>query len=103
MVAGHGANLTDTLQLVRHPGQSSMTPALVGNEFVTHWRDLPVSDLVERIRISMPRERPGALSRQQASGVVAYLLSAAGYPSGASELPADLEALSRITFVAAPR
>ena len=37
-----------------------MAPALVGTDFMSNWNGLTVGDLVERIRVSMPQNDPGA-------------------------------------------
>ncbi|PYR94394.1 MAG: class I cytochrome c, partial [Acidobacteria bacterium] len=36
-----------------------MTPALTGGAFMANWDGLTVGDLFDRIRISMPADRPG--------------------------------------------
>ena len=41
---------------------SDMTPSLVGGVFTSTWNDLPLSDLFERIRITMPLNQPSTLS-----------------------------------------
>src|SRR5215213_1607167 len=71
----HGADLAG-LPLApqqRFPGGPDRTPTLVGPLFDDHYRDLPLSDLVERIRISMPQDRPGSLNRKATVDVMAYL------------------------------
>jgi len=77
-----------------------MTPALVGGVFTSNWNDLSVGDLFERIRISMPLDRPSSLSRQQTADVVGFLFKANRWPAGATELPRDLEPLKEITIQA---
>ena len=47
-------------------------PALVGYAFNGNWEGVPLSDLFDRIRVSMPLDVPGSLSRQQNVDVVAY-------------------------------
>src|SRR5215831_19429288 len=44
---------------------ADMTPPLTGGAFTANWDGLTIGDLAERIRISMPLNSPGALSRQQ--------------------------------------
>ena len=75
-------------------------PPLTGNDFNTNWNDLAVNDLFERIRISMPADKPGSLSRQESADVVAFILQHASFPAGQTELPAQAEALKGIKFVA---
>ena len=76
-------------------GGDASTP-LTGDAFTENWNDQSVGDLFERIRISMPQDAPGTLSRQQNADVVAYILSVGKFPSGESELPTELDALKAI-------
>ena len=73
-----------------------MTPALTGAVFTSNWNDLTVGDLFDRIRITMPLDRPGKLTRQQNADVIAFLLNANGWPEGKTELVVDLGALKQI-------
>jgi hypothetical protein len=77
-----------------------MTPPLTGAGFMSNWDGLTVGDLVDRIRISMPLNRPGALSRQQNADVVSYILRFNQFPAGKEELPRDVQALKQILFKA---
>jgi mono/diheme cytochrome c family protein len=77
-----------------------MTPALVGGVFTSTWNDLPLSDLFERIRITMPLNQPSTLSRQQTADVVSFLLKENKWPAGATELPRELEPLKEIQIQA---
>ena len=78
-----------------------MTPALRGSVFTSTWNDLTVGDLVERVRVSMPLDSPGSLSRQQTVDVVSFLLKANGWPAGDAELPRESEPLKEIEIKAA--
>jgi mono/diheme cytochrome c family protein len=73
-----------------------MTPALVGGGFTSNWNDLTVGDLFERIRVTMPLDRPGKLTRQQNADVIAFLLNSNGWPEGKTDLGVDLGALKQI-------
>src|SRR5215467_1034807 len=64
-----------------------MAPGLTGGEFSSNWNDLSLGDLFERIRVSMPQNSPGSLSRQQNADILAFMLSKANVPAGSSELP----------------
>lgn len=75
-------------------------PPLAGSEFNTNWNDLSLNDLFERIRISMPADQPGSLSREEVAGVVAFILSKGSFPPGEADLPTDAEQLKTIKFVA---
>jgi mono/diheme cytochrome c family protein len=77
-----------------------MTPALLGGVFTSTWNDLPLSDLFERIRITMPLNQPSTLSRQQTADVTAFLLKSNKWPAGQIELPRELEPLKEIQIQA---
>ena len=80
---------------------ADMTPPLTGAGFMSNWDGLTVGDLVDRIRTTMPLNRPGALSRQQNADVVAYILRFNQFPAGKEELPRDVQTLKQILFKAA--
>jgi hypothetical protein len=77
-----------------------MAPPLVGGDFNADWVGLPLNDLFERMRVSMPQNNPGSLSRQQNADILAFMLSAGKYPAGKTELPKEAEALKTIKFEA---
>jgi hypothetical protein len=77
-----------------------MTPALTGGVFMANWDGLSVGDLADRIRVSMPFDRPGTLTRQENADVVAYILRFNQFPAGKDELPRDIPTLKQITFKA---
>lgn len=74
-------------------------PPLAGGEFLANWTDLTVGDLVERIRTTMPVNKPGKLSRQVNTDIVAYMLLVNKFPAGSDELPRELEAQKLIKIV----
>lgn len=75
-----------------------MAPPLAGGAFNANWNGLSLGDLAERIRISMPQNSPGSLSRQQYVDILATMLGGGEFPQGKSELPREVEALKQITF-----
>jgi mono/diheme cytochrome c family protein len=77
-----------------------MAPGLTGGEFTANWNDLTLGDLFERMRISMPQNNPGSLSRQQNADILAAILKKANYPAGKAELPTQTEALNMYKFIA---
>ena len=77
-----------------------MAPGLTGGEFTANWNDLSLGDLFERMRISMPQNNPGSLSRQQNADILAAILKKANYPAGKTELPTQTEALNTYKFMA---
>jgi S-disulfanyl-L-cysteine oxidoreductase SoxD len=76
-------------------------PALVGGAFLANWDGLTVGDLFERIRISMPADRPGKLNREKVADVLSYLLAMNRFPGGKTELERQTEVLKEIRFEAA--
>src|SRR6185436_10556564 len=68
-----------------------MAPGLTGGEFSSNWNDLSLGDLFERMRVSMPQNSPGSLSRQQNADILAYMLFKASVPAGKTELPTATE------------
>jgi mono/diheme cytochrome c family protein len=82
----HGAELTG--------GESA--PELAGPGFLSNWTTHTVGELFERTRVSMPENDPGKLSRAQIADLIAYLLSANGFPAGKVELDKQTEVLKQI-------
>ena len=79
-------------------GPSQWAPGLATNEFLLNWRGMTAAELLFRMRVSMPQERPGSLSRQQNADILAYLLRENGFRYGSRELPGDDSALAGIRF-----
>ena len=75
-------------------------PPLTGGAFLSNWNGLPLSDLFERVRRTMPQNAPGKLSRQQNADILAYLLSFNKFPAGKTELYRQAEMLKEIRFEA---
>jgi mono/diheme cytochrome c family protein len=73
-------------------------PPLAGKEFEEEWKDAPLSDLFERIRVTMPGDAPGTLKPEEVADAMAYLFSRAKVPAGQSELSADVATLKQIKF-----
>jgi mono/diheme cytochrome c family protein len=71
-------------------------PPLTGGEFLANWNGLTVGDLFERIRISMPADRPGVLSSQQNADILAHMLRMNQFPAGKTELERQAEILKQI-------
>jgi len=86
----HGASLEG--------GESA--PALAGGEFLSGWDGLTVGDLFERIRTTMPQNKPRSLSREVNADIIAFLFSANQLPAGKTELPSAAEVLKEIRIVA---
>jgi mono/diheme cytochrome c family protein len=71
---------------------------LTGSGFLAIWNGLTLGDLFDRMRLSMPQNNPGKLTRQQNSDVLAYILSVNRFPSGKGELSIETQRLKEIRF-----
>jgi cytochrome c553 len=79
---------------------ADMSPPLAGATFGSNWNELTMGDLADRIRISMPADRPGSMTRAQIAEVMAFMLKANGFPAGQAELPQEVPLLKQIRIVA---
>ena len=86
----HGDRLT---------GGESASP-LTGGTFLSNWNGLSLGDLFERIRITMPQDHPGKLTRQHIADVLAFMLDMNKFPAGKTELSHQVEFLKEIRFEA---
>jgi S-disulfanyl-L-cysteine oxidoreductase SoxD len=73
-----------------------MSPPLAGGDFLSNWNGLTLGELFERIRTTMPQNKPGKLSREINADITAYILSVNKFPSGKTELPHTAEFLKEI-------
>jgi len=97
--AGRGqvlyANMCSTCHgLALNGGESA--PPLSGGEFLSNWSGLTVGDLFERIRVSMPADNPGHITRQQNADIIAHILNVNQFPPGKTELDTRTEVLKQI-------
>ena len=76
-----------------------MAPALAGDMFNQNWEGVALSDLLERMRSSMPQDKPGTLSRAQNADILAHMLRVGGFPAGDVPLEGQPGALAQIKFV----
>jgi mono/diheme cytochrome c family protein len=65
-------------------------PPLAGEMFNANWDGVMLLDLFDRVRMTMPLDKPGSLSRQQTADVIAYMLSLGRFPNGRLALDAGL-------------
>ncbi len=82
----HGAQL----------GGTGEAPPLSGPEFLSNWNSLTMADLFDRVRTTMPIDRPNSLSREAYSDILAYMLKHNGLPAGTKELDRRSEMLTII-------
>ena len=75
-------------------------PPLTGDDFIAAWEKQPLSELVNKIRNTMPQDNPGKLTGQQTADIVAYMLQAGKFPAGRAELGADEAVLKQVTWPA---
>jgi mono/diheme cytochrome c family protein len=85
----HGATLQGNGE-----GAKSLTDAT----FKSTWNGVPMGALFDRIRLSMPQDKPGSLTRQQVADLLAFLLRANKFPAGKNELVRQTDLLNAILF-----
>ena len=73
---------------------------LSGPAFQASWEGLSVGELSNRVRVSMPPNNPGTLSRQQIVDILTYVLSVNGFPAGKTELDSKPEVLKQVRIEA---
>jgi cytochrome c len=66
-------------------GASAGSP-LTGADFLANWSGRPLSDLVDKIKNTMPFDAPGSLSRQDALDLTAHILQTGKFPAGRGDL-----------------
>jgi len=79
---------------------SGPMPALAGKDFLASWQGKTVGDLFDKTHTTMPATAPGSLTPAQAADIVAYMLGASKYKTGAAELEPKTEALQQIKIEA---
>ena len=77
-------------------GGVESAPALTGPAFYANWEGETLNALFERIRMSMPQDNPGSLSRTQNADIIAHMLRVGGYPAGSTALEGQAGTLTGI-------
>jgi mono/diheme cytochrome c family protein len=85
----HGA----TLQ-----GNGEGSQPLAGATFKSTWNGVLIGTLFDRIRLSMPQDKPGTMTRQQVADLLAFILHANKFPAGNDELARQTDLLNAIVF-----
>jgi mono/diheme cytochrome c family protein len=80
-------------------GGVEMAPPLAGDVFSSNWEGTTLNDLFERMRTSMPQDKPGSLSRAQNADILAHMLKVGNFPAGDVPLDGQAGELSQIKFV----
>jgi mono/diheme cytochrome c family protein len=76
-------------------------PELANADFLARWEGRSVGDLFDLIRLTMPDNDPGALSREEYADLVAYILAVNKFPAGSAEISTSLAPLQQIRILAA--
>jgi mono/diheme cytochrome c family protein len=85
----HGANLQ---------GNGEGANALTGAAFKSTWNGVAMGVMFDRVRLSMPQDKPATMTRQEVADLLAFILRANKFPAGTSELVRQTEMLNAITF-----
>ena len=85
----HGATLQGNGE-----GAKSLTDAT----FKSTWNGISMGALFDRVRLSMPQDKPGSLTRQQVADLLAFILRANRFPAGKDELVRQTDLLNAIAF-----
>jgi mono/diheme cytochrome c family protein len=75
-------------------------PPLAGDVFASTWQGQPLSELSDKIRLTMPADAPGTLTPAQSVDLLAYVLKGGGFPAGRAELASTEAALKAINWPA---
>jgi len=96
--ATRGAPLFEEHCIVCHGG--GLAPDLVGAGFNANWDGSSMAELFSLVQTAMPQQKPGSLTPQQYTDIIAHILRSGGFPAGQDALQPDLDTLNQITFVA---
>jgi mono/diheme cytochrome c family protein len=99
--AGRGATLyADRCGRCHGDGLGGLesAPGLTGTTFYSNWEGESLETLFDRIRTTMPQDKPGSLSRAQNADLLAHMLKMGGYPAGPTALDGGAGALTGITI-----
>lgn len=72
-------------------------PPLAGPQFQSTWNGAPLVALVARI-LTMPPEKPNALSQEQSVAILTYILWYNGLPLGDTPLASSPDVLSKVVL-----
>ena len=85
----HGATLT---------GTDDGSP-LTGANFLGNWNGLSAGELYEKIRTTMPPDKPKSIPRPDLADIVAYIFAQNHFPSGSKALRDSAETLNAIKIL----
>jgi cytochrome c len=80
-------------------------PALTGRQFhqMVAAQQMTAPLLFHFIATRMPLTKPGSLTPEECSAIVAFILKRNGYPAGSAPLTADSQDLGKIDLAGAPK
>ena len=80
-------------------------PALTGRQFhqMVAAQQMTAPLLFHFIATQMPLTKPGSLTPEECSAIVAFILKRNGYPAGSAPLTADSQDLGKIDLAGAPK
>ena len=85
----HGASLQ---------GNGEGAGPLTGPVFMATWNGVGMGAMLERVRLTMPQDKPGKMTRQEIADLLAFVLRSNKFPPGESELARQVDLLNGITF-----
>ena len=71
---------------------------LTGATFKSTWNGVSMGALFDRVRLSMPQDKPGSMTRQQVADLLAFILRTNKFPAGKEELARQTDLLNAIVF-----
>jgi len=76
--------------------------ALIGERFITKWKEKSLSELFELTKATMPKNNPHSLDDASYSSLLAFILNANGFPPGDVDLPTAKKDLDNILIGSPP-
>ncbi len=76
--------------------------ALIGDRFISKWKEKSLSELFELTKATMPKSNPHSLDDASYSALLAYILNANEFPAGEVALSSNKEELKTIVFGTPP-
>src|SRR5258708_27422198 len=73
---------------------------LTGATFKSTWNGVSLGAMLDRVRLSMPQDKPATMTPQQVAHLLAFILRANKYPAGKTELARQTDLLNAIVFQA---
>jgi len=71
---------------------------LTGATFKSTWNGVSLGAMFDRVRLSMPQDKPATMTRQQVADLLAFILRANKFPAGKEELARQTDLLNAIVF-----